>query len=675
MKNFFNKYFRNNIMNKIFLSYAVSAILCACIFYNLLPQMLNYAPMFSYIDELSGISYKMQYYIMVSVALLTGYFVILFCLKGVNEIEEYLKNPQDQMPEQLRVKTQKLFYLPYRIYAASIIVPVIVVMLLILPMYIIEEASLFVFLRLFIMIISFFVLISIITLVITQREFKKLMFKAESYNEIDGMRIPMAGKLYIEIFSMFIIALLFSSLIGYSNNIRDKGDLISDSYTAGLKDKFKEQENLSRDKIKLLLYEIRTVQDTGDVRFLIDPEKNIETSDGKELEGYFLTYLYELSYKNGGFVYDVTEETRGVITTVEGENGTYTVGIKFRVASSNMVISYLINIIIVILLCALVLYFLSKAMSEDILSVAASLSDIASGEYESLNKKLPVTSNDEISDLIISFNKIQYLVQDYISQIQRNQEVLIQNDRLVSLGQLMGGIAHSLKTPISTASDSVICIENLANEYDESIDNEIVTKEDHHNIASEIKGHIADLKDTFDYINSIINSVKNYTTDLNNGNKEKFPVKELMSSVNILMSNELKKNSCRLNINTNMKDDELIDGDIKSLIQIIDVLISNAILAYPQGNGQIDFSILKDENKIQIIVKDYGVGIPKSIQIKLFNKMVTTRGNKGTGIGLYISNSIIKAKFKGSLSFESEEGRGAKFRIVLPVKKEESYEN
>jgi signal transduction histidine kinase len=118
-----------------------------------------------------------------------------------------------------------------------------------------------------------------------------------------------------------------------------------------------------------------------------------------------------------------------------------------------------------------------------------------------------------------------------------------------------------------------------------------------------------------------------------------------------------------------MNEDELIYGDIRSLVQIINVLISNSIQSYVNGNGIVDVSIIKDIHNIQIAVKDNGQGIPENIQQKLLNKMVTTKGSKGTGIGLYISNSIIKAKFGGSISFESKDGYGSTFNIILPLKK------
>ena len=68
-----------------------------------------------------------------------------------------------------------------------------------------------------------------------------------------------------------------------------------------------------------------------------------------------------------------------------------------------------------------------------------------------------------------------------------------------------------------------------------------------------------------------------------------------------------------------------------------------------------------------ITVKDYGPGLPKKVQDKLFKEMVTTKGKNGTGLGLYMSYSNIKAHFNGNITFETEEGKGTIFNIILPL--------
>ena len=110
-------------------------------------------------------------------------------------------------------------------------------------------------------------------------------------------------------------------------------------------------------------------------------------------------------------------------------------------------------------------------------------------------------------------------------------------------------------------------------------------------------------------------------------------------------------------------------GNINSLVQVINNLISNAIQAYNgKPNQTIDLIIDEKDNNIIISVIDYGSGIPKEIQDKLFTQMITTKGQNGTGLGLFMSYSTIKGHFKGDITFSSEIGKGTRFNIILPKK-------
>lgn len=83
---------------------------------------------------------------------------------------------------------------------------------------------------------------------------------------------------------------------------------------------------------------------------------------------------------------------------------------------------------------------------------------------------MPVTSNDELGDLTTAFNKVQDKTKEYNTTIKANQETLMESERLASLGQLIGGIAHNLKTPIMSISGASEGLSDLVKEYDSSID-------------------------------------------------------------------------------------------------------------------------------------------------------------------------------------------------------------
>ena len=148
-----------------------------------------------------------------------------------------------------------------------------------------------------------------------------------------------------------------------------------------------------------------------------------------------------------------------------------------------------------------------------------------------------------------------------------------------------------------------------------------------------------------------------------------FDGEESVKSLNILMKHELKSAIIYLNISMKVPENTVLHGDINSLVQVINNMISNSIQAYNGKTEQkIDLILEKDNNNHLIIsIKDYGCGLPKKVKEKLFTEMITTKGKNGTGLGLYMSYSTIKAHFGGDITFESEEGKGTTFHIILPL--------
>ena len=97
-------------------------------------------------------------------------------------------------------------------------------------------------------------------------------------------------------------------------------------------------------------------------------------------------------------------------------------------------------------------------------------------------------------------------------------------------------------------------------------------------------------------------------------------------------------------------------------------MISNSIQAYNgKPNQDIDMTLETKDNQLIISITDYASGMPENVKEKLFKEMVTTKGKNGTGLGLYMSYSTIKAHFNGTITVESEEGKGTTFSIVLPL--------
>ena len=269
--------------------------------------------------------------------------------------------------------------------------------------------------------------------------------------------------------------------------------------------------------------------------------------------------------------------------------------------------------------------------------------------------------------ILILFKDITQHKQD-IQTIQNNQDMLMEKERLASLGQLIGGISHNLKTPIMSISGAAEGLTDLINEYDASIGDPEVTNDDHHAIANDMREWITKIHSYTSYMSDIITAVKGQAVNLSENENNTFTVDELFKRVNILMKHEISNASLTLTLDVQVPSATTLVGDINSLVQVINNLITNAIQSYNGRKGEeIKVLAKKLDNNLIISVIDHGCGMTKEVQDKLFNTMITTKGKNGTGLGMFMSYSTIKGHFNGDITFETEVNKGTTFNVILPL--------
>ena len=269
--------------------------------------------------------------------------------------------------------------------------------------------------------------------------------------------------------------------------------------------------------------------------------------------------------------------------------------------------------------------------------------------------------------ILILFKDITQHKQD-IQTIQNNQDMLMEKERLASLGQLIGGISHNLKTPIMSISGAAEGLTDLINEYDASIGDPEVTNDDHHAIANDMREWITKIHSYTAYMSDIITAVKGQAVNLSENENNAFTVDELFKRVNILMKHEISNASLTLTLDVQVPSSTTLVGDINSLVQVINNLITNAIQSYNGRKGEeIKVLAQKLDNNLIISVIDHGCGMTKEVQDKLFNTMITTKGKNGTGLGMFMSYSTIKGHFNGDITFETEVNKGTTFNVILPL--------
>lgn len=257
-----------------------------------------------------------------------------------------------------------------------------------------------------------------------------------------------------------------------------------------------------------------------------------------------------------------------------------------------------------------------------------------------------------------------------LTEREKMEENLREQDRLASLGQLIGGISHNFNTPIMSVSGICVGFEDLVKEYKDSIGDNSVTSQDYYEIAHEMSDWLNKLNNHVSYMSDIITNIQRQAAWLNVSTTQEFNVDELVNGIKFFVNSDLKIKKCRLNFHIDVALKTKIKGSLPNLVQVMNNLIVNAFQSYEGTDDnmrKIDFKIYREENYLTLAVKDYGAGIPEHIKSKIFKQMVTTKGKNGTGLSLLLSHSTIHGKFKGELSFESTPDQGTEFSATIPL--------
>lgn len=319
----------------------------------------------------------------------------------------------------------------------------------------------------------------------------------------------------------------------------------------------------------------------------------------------------------------------------------------------------------------------NKTVVYNLLSAAAncreSLSTISFEQAAFLEKQklyfmvdlTPLIVDNVLEGFVAIFKDVTKL-RDGMQRLHDSQARLMEQERLASLGQMVGGLAHNLKTPIMSISGSSAAIDNLIDECVASIGDEEVTEEDYREIYFEMRDWLSKMRDACAYMSDIITAVKGQAANISADAEGDFSVEELMKRVSLLLRHELQRTACKLEVVNETNCEVRIHGDINSLVQVVNNLISNATFAVqPKGGGRIIVRFAIAEAGLRLTVEDHGIGIAPDVKERLFRQMITNKGAQGTGLGVYISNTVIKAKFGGRMWAEDNAGGGAIFGLEI----------
>jgi signal transduction histidine kinase len=327
---------------------------------------------------------------------------------------------------------------------------------------------------------------------------------------------------------------------------------------------------------------------------------------------------------------------------------------------------YLLITAAIVMAAAAASFFLSLSMLRPLQSLRKTMGHVQIGQFEKVN----ITRRDEIGELATSFNTMV-------------EEIEIKTKKL----GLRNAILSFMSSRLQAQADELIKADREKEEFSEMISHELKT------FLSPIIGYSELLLDgTFGEINSLQKnqlrvvlekawSLLYLTQNIIDARQLEYGVLKMNLSPNVsakklieeCIARSLPVAKSRQMSLVSDADEVLLACDRQRLIQVLDNLINNAIVATPNERKirVVEVSAREKDGQTVFSVKDNGVGIPKDKQRDLFKKFYQidkslTREVGGSGLGLAISKGIVEAH-NGKIWFESKPGTGSTFFFSIPM--------
>jgi two-component system NtrC family sensor kinase len=320
---------------------------------------------------------------------------------------------------------------------------------------------------------------------------------------------------------------------------------------------------------------------------------------------------------------------------------------KYTDIQQGMVLTFLAITIAGGLVALIVSYFVAQRILVPISKLVDASKAVAGGD---LDAKVGISTNDELEDLADSFNAMAEALKKRDEQLKEfATQKIMASERLALIGQLSANVAHELNNPLT----GIVTYSHLILENTDCDD-------PHKKSLEKIVGQATRCRD-------IIRGLLDFS-------RQRKPDK-ILSNINTVMEQCLSfvENQAlflNIEIQKNIQEDlPMVVIDPSQIERVIMNIIINAAEAM-DDEGQLILSSRSsiDQDLVILEFKDTGPGISEENIDKIFDPFFTTKDvGHGTGLGLAISYGVVKAH-NGTISVDSEPGKGTTFTVRLPVK-------
>ncbi len=295
-----------------------------------------------------------------------------------------------------------------------------------------------------------------------------------------------------------------------------------------------------------------------------------------------------------------------------------------------------------LVLALLLGFFLATRITKPIEALARAAETLAEGDLQVRVQVARDEGGREVRRLVDTFNQMAV-------QIERSQRRLVQAERVAAWREIARGLAHELKnplTPIRGAMDVIRKAHKLGRpDFGEILDEQAEA------VVEEV-GRLKELSDAFARF-----------ARLPDPRPEPLLLAKLLDNAVALYAGD----DTEVEVRRVYGDVPEVRADRTQLQTAITNLIKNAVEAMEQkGRLTLRLTSVERGTCVDLVVEDSGPGIAEEIQERLFTPYVTTKGSRGTGLGLALVHRIV-AEHGGSIEVGTAEDGGAAFQIRLPI--------
>ncbi len=256
-----------------------------------------------------------------------------------------------------------------------------------------------------------------------------------------------------------------------------------------------------------------------------------------------------------------------------------------------------------------------------------------------------------------------------LADLRDTQRSLIEAEKLAALGGLVAGVAHEVNNPVGISLTVASSLARRCDSFAEEIKSGQLRKARLEEFIAGSREAAKQLVSNLERAGDLIQSFKQVAVDRSHEQRRQFDLRQSTSQIVASLRPGLKR--AQIELLMEVPEHILLDSYPGAYGQVLTNLVLNAA-NHGFGDGRRGTIRLvarrSGEDAVELLFSDDGVGMSEEVQRRAFDPFFTTRRNQGgTGLGLHIVYNIVTRRLGGRITLTSALGRGASFRIVLPL--------